>query len=268
MDYLGTKPNDESIATQEDLGGGGGGGTATVISNSATFESSAYTLQDFISGRFKQDNFFVSLTTTGNVSEFRWFYNNANGTIQFLQNAVRGSVLQRNTNVAGDGFNSDMRLGTFTSTNGTQSWQQFKFISIGFTFLTNPNNFNWYFGLNSYVDFNSSFNGDHGVSIEKSVADVEFYLVTRSGGVSTRTPTGITPVIGTWYDFRLRAESDGSVSLCTVNLNTGIETVVVNNTTNVPTYLAMILSITMTTAVAAVSSYQLDYVNYLVKTTL
>jgi hypothetical protein len=173
------------------------------------FQSSVYVSDDFISG----------LNTNGTTGALGWIINGGTTTNLASSNG-RPGLLQKNTSGAFPTIAQLVSSGTSSVLGGSETH------SILFVARLNTNDANTTVRIGSANAFSANPPAD-GIFFEKLDADTNWFCVTRSGGVQTRTDSGIA-VSTNFANFFYNRNSSG------VTFTIG-STIACTHTTNITT---------------------------------
>lgn len=173
------------------------------------FQSSVYVSDDFISG----------LNTNGTTGALGWIINGGT-TTNLASVAGRPGLLQKNTSGAFPTIAQLVTSGTSSVLDAASNH------SILFVARLNTNDANTTIRIGAANAFSANPPAD-GIFLEKLDADTNWFCVTRSGGVQTRTDSG-TAITTNFTNFSYTRNSSGV--LFTIG-----NTLVCTNTTNITT---------------------------------
>lgn len=196
------------------------------------FQSSVYVSDDFISG----------LNTNGTTGALGWIVNGGSSTSLASING-RPGLFQKNTTTTSATIAQLVTSGTSSVLGGSETH------SILFVSRLNTNDANTTVRIGAANAFSANPPVD-GIFFEKLDADTNWFCVTRSGGVQTRTNSGIA-VSTSFVNFLYNRNSSGA----TFTIGS---TLACTHTTNIPT-AQVVPGLHIVNSAAASKTIDIDY---------
>ncbi len=180
---------------------------------------------------YLQDTFTTGTGSSGQIGQLGWNFTGTSASVTMLATETGRVGIARLTSNSVNPSTAAWHLRATPTTGillpGDLPWD------IGFMLRANLNGGTAntsMFRVGLSPDPGTTGDPSHGIYFEKLAADTNWFAVTRSSSVQTRTDTGVAYADATFVRFRIRRETSGGNILFSVNAGTDI-----SHSANIPT---------------------------------